>query len=429
MKHRHFQELRLENFRCFREQTARLAPLTLLVGENSTGKTSFLAAVRAICEVAIRCREPDFRETPFDLGTFPEIVHRPSVRAQIPDTFRIGIEAASEPHPFDCSATFKSGAGFAPAVEGGRVTHGSVWIEWQPLTRDDVDFAFGSGEFSEHGELTAMPCDWKSVAGCSLSIMMDENYSNRNWSSDDQNAMGALMVADALFDRPPFASAPLRSSPRRTYDPSRPSPDPQGSYVPTLLSSMQLNNADQWMDLKKKMEGYGRTSGLFDELSVKPFGSSEGAPFQLQIRKFGKRVKGMKRNLIDVGYGVSQALPVLVELFRPDGASMFLLQQPEVHLHPSAQAELGSLFCTAAASGRQLIVETHSEYIMDRVRMDLRDRKADLMPDDVSILFFERSDLEVRIHSVRFDQQGNVLNAPDSYGRFFMDETRRSVGL
>ncbi len=429
MKHRHFQELRLENFRCFREQTARLAPLTLLVGENSTGKTSFLAAVRAICEVAIRCREPDFRETPFDLGTFPEIVHRPSVRAQIPDTFRIGIEAASEPHPFDCSATFKSGDGFAPEIYSGRVIHGSVWIEWQALTRDDVDFTFGSGEFSKRGELTAMPCDWKSVAGCSHFIMMDEDDSNRKWSSDDQNAMGALMVADALFDRPPFASAPLRSSPRRTYDPSRPSPDPQGSYVPTLLSSMQLNNADQWMDLKKKMEGYGRTSGLFDELSVKPFGSSEGAPFQLQIRKFGKRVKGMKRNLIDVGYGVSQALPVLVELFRPDGASMFLLQQPEVHLHPSAQAELGSLFCTAAASGRQLIVETHSEYIMDRVRMDLRDRKTDLTPDDVSILFFERSDLEVRIHSVRFDQQGNVLNAPSSYGRFFMDETRRSVGL
>ena len=57
-------------------QTAHLAPLTLLVGENSTGKTSFLAAVRAICDVAFRQREnPDFREPPYDLGSFPEIVH------------------------------------------------------------------------------------------------------------------------------------------------------------------------------------------------------------------------------------------------------------------------------------------------------------------------------------------------------------------
>ena len=78
MRHRQLQEIRLRDFRCFGEpQTARLAPLTLLVGENSTGKTSFLAAVRAICDVAFRQREPDFRETPFDLGSFPEIVHTP----------------------------------------------------------------------------------------------------------------------------------------------------------------------------------------------------------------------------------------------------------------------------------------------------------------------------------------------------------------
>ena len=126
---------------------------------------------------------------------------------------------------------------------------------------------------------------------------------------------------------------------------------------------------------------------------------------------------------------MSQVLPVLVQLVRPDGPPLFLLQQPEVHLHPSTQAALGSLFCTRAASGKQLIVETHSDYIVDRVRMDIRDGETDLKPENVSILFFERSDLDVRIHSLRFDDQGNVLDAPDSYGRFFMNEMRRSIGL
>ena len=72
---------------------------------------------------------------------------------------------------------------------------------------------------------------------------------------------------------------------------------------------------------------------------------------------------------------------------------------------------------------------THSEYIVDRVRMDIRDQTTDLKPDDVSLLFFDRTDLDVRIHSLRFDEQGNVLDAPDGYGQFFMDETRRSIGL
>ena len=73
---------------------------------------------------------------------------------------------------------------------------------------------------------------------------------------------------------------------------------------------------------------------------------------------------------------------------------MFLLQQPEVHLHPTAQAALGSLFCEIAGRDRQIIVETHSDYIIDRVRMDVRDKKTNLKPEDVSILFFETDGME-----------------------------------
>ena len=77
MDHRPLHELRLRDFRCFREQqAARLAPLTLLVGENSTGKTSFLAAMRATLEVANYNADPDFRASPYDLGSFFEIAYR-----------------------------------------------------------------------------------------------------------------------------------------------------------------------------------------------------------------------------------------------------------------------------------------------------------------------------------------------------------------
>ena len=98
-------------------------------------------------------------------------------------------------------------------------------------------------------------------------------------------------------------------------------------------------------------------------------------------------------------------------------------------MHPSAQAALGGLFCSIAEKGRQVIVETHSDYLLDRVRMDIRDKKTALKPEDVSILYFEPGELEVKIHSLRLDELGNVLDAPPGYGQFFMDETRRSIGL
>ena len=133
------------------------------------------------------------------------------------------------------------------------------------------------------------------------------------------------------------------------------------------------------------------------------------------------------RNLMDVGFGISQVLPTLAALFRADGPSMFLLQQPELHLHPSAQAALGSLFCETASSGRQLIIETHSDYILDRIRLDVRDRRTKLKPEEVAILYFERDGLDVRIHPIRFDEDGNVRDTPPNYRRFFIDEVNRSI--
>ena len=221
----------------------------------------------------------------------------------------------------------------------------------------------------------------------------------------------------------------MRSRPRRTYDPSLLAQDGEGDYIPSYLANLSRRNADEWQLLKAGLEDFGKTSELFDEISIRSFGKSDGDPFQIQVRKFGKRRKGPWRNLIDVGYGVSQALPVLTELLRPDGPTMFLLQQPEVHLHPQAQAALGTLFCQTAAAGRQLVIETHSDYIIDRVRMDVRDGTTELKPEDVSILYFEPGDLSVKVHSVRLDKLGNVLDAPPSYGKFFMDEVNRSIGL
>ena len=190
---------------------------------------------------------------------------------------------------------------------------------------------------------------------------------------------------------------------------------------------MHARNPDEWQKMKNDLEEFGRTSGLFDEIFVRRLGRHEYEPFQLEVRKWGKRRKGARRNLIDVGYGVSQVLPLLVDLLEPNGSSRLLLQQPEVHLHPSAQAQLGSLLCATAGAQCQLIVETHSDYIVDRILLDLRDKRTDLKPDDVSILYFERDDLSVTIHSIRIDDEGNVLDAPAGYRGFFRDELKRVI--
>ena len=450
----------MQNYRCFgsEEQTARLAPLTLLVGPNSTGKTSFLALVRALWDTAIGEVIPNFRELPYDLGSFQDIVHRDGGRGAHAENFiaAFGYNRLNSRYSsirFRAVFEDRDGAPF-PVARTVYREEASWEVRRDSNYRQVLVYTTRNGRWERafvieadyHSESQLLPLGlpfWDHVAG---ELGQHADLQSPEWVSDqapltgdDRLHMRELSTAfwPRRMEERPFATAPIRSSPRRTYDPLLPVPEATGGYVPSYLSGLSRRKPDEWARLHTELEAFGRASGLFDEISVRAFGTTDGDPFQLQVRKFGKRRKGPYRNLIDVGYGVSQVLPVLVELLRgEEGPQMpdqlprpLLLQQPEVHLHPSAQAALGSLFCFVASSGRQLIVETHSDYIVDRVRMDIRDQTTGLKPEDVSVLYFEPRDLDVKIHSIRLDRLGNVLDAPRSYGAFFMDEISRSIGV
>ena len=419
-------KITLKNFRCFREeQTARLAPLTLLVGENSTGKTSFMALIRALWDVAFAERVPDFREPPYNLGSFRDIVHNRGGRGKPAESFEAGFEDSlvSDMDPASFAVTFKERKG-NPFPETRYYEHGGDWQAVKDLENGKQHIRQGSLTGKEYPVVEVDPPFTRDEARLvSFSLLQ------RMLVQDSSNPPFKALLR--IGHERPFSSGPVRSRPLRTYDPSGIWSHPEGDNIPTYLASLYHIDPDGWQILKRQLEHFGRVSGLFDEISIKSFGKAEGTPFQLQIRKFANngRRKGPQRNLIDVGYGVSQTLPLLTELLRADAALMYLLQQPEVHLHPRAQAALGSLFCQLAGKWTQLIVETHSDYLIDRVRMDVRDKKTGLKPEDVSILYFEHGDLDVKIHSIRLDKLGNVLDAPPSYGKFFMEETRRSIGI
>ena len=437
-KHQQFQEITLRDFRCFRErQTVPLAPLTLLVGENSTGKTSFLAAVRAVWDAGNWFGEPDFRRAPYDLGAFPEIVHSRSERANGPSSFSIGFKELKpwlSNRLFDFEVTFESrDAAPAPATIAWR--YEAVSVEQHHTKGESPHFVFKlpSGSFEVNRFVEQQLC--RAAAENDLenfSAYLEPAAESQGYMLEPEHREEFLHLLIRSISFPvqerPFAGTPIHPPPRRTYDPTKLDSDPWGADVPSRFASLEFRDKSGWAVLKGKLDAFGRESGLFDDFSVKQLTKSEGGPFQLQVRKFGKRGrKGPKRNLMDVGFGVSQVLPVLAALFRADGPSMFLLQQPELHLHPSAQAALGSLFCETASSGRQLIIETHSDYIMDRVLLDIRDKRTDLKADDVSILYFERGDRDVSIHSIRIDDEGNVLDTPEGYRRFFKDELNRVI--
>ena len=448
----------IENFRCFGDQqTVPLAPLTLLVGPNSTGKTSFMALIRAMWDVAFRSQVPNFMEEPYNLGSFQDIAHRRGDSSEQAVEFGAGFEHSSfrlGDHPISFSAVFENRTG-TPFPTKRTISHGGLAFEVYLDTdgEHNVKFHWGGGSLHRRPDRGHLRRYSDGAVLLPLAFaFLDSAYEDQPTATleDDEVSVVRHQVAREgipdleplqqmvfeLWDHDeqqsrPFASAPIRSRPRRTYDPVRVTQDPEGEYIPSYLASLSRRRPTEWHKIKTALEEFGRGSGLFEEISVRSFGDTDGDPFQIMVRLPGDASEMHLRNLVDVGYGVSQSLPVLTELLSDNAPSTYLLQQPEVHLHPTAQAALGGLFCHIAANGVQMVVETHSDYLLDRIRMDVRDGKGEpkLKPEDVSILYFERLGASVRIHPIWIDENGNVRDAPNSYGEFFMSESRRSIGL
>ena len=190
--------------------------------------------------------------------------------------------------------------------------------------------------------------------------------------------------------------------------------------------NMARNDKEGWENLRQELTGFGKESGMFADLQVRQLGKSSSDPFQIRIKAHGPEV-----NLIDTGYGISQILPILVNILRPSG-EMLLMQQPEVHLHPRGQAALASLLVQKFNPRRQnplsgCVIETHSDYMIDRARIEIR--RGNIPPDDVSLIYLEKNKQGVQSHNITFDKQGNMENAPSSYGEFFLKESDRLLGF
>ena len=458
----------VSSYRCFgEEQTARLAPVTLLVGENSTGKSSLMAMIRALWDAVYADRVPDFKEEPYDLGSFDEILHDTGGRGTRAPSFAARFEVhtaalrngtRSKP----CKAEVEFGPHqAAPTPVRRRVLCDGCWLEQDLSAAGFGGIRFGTPQGAWKSEASDGRRAFASNAADVLPPLDSALWHLRRIADEDRPAVsrveslpgspeftaeiveeirqrirrfpGGRLHRSRPYDRArPFASAPTRSRPRRTYDPARAAPDAEGDYVPTHLAWLSLHEPDTWQKLQHRLEDFGRAAGLFDEIRVRRLGRTASDPFQLQVRKFGNGRKGPIHSLADMGYGVSQILPLAAELLRDDSPQTLLVQQPEVHLHPSAQAALGALLCEVAAGdrhGRRLIIETHSDFIIDRVRMSVRDQVGGMRPEDVSIVYFERDGHDVVIHNLRVDKKGSLLDAPPGYRQFFLDELQRSIDL
>lgn len=446
---RKLESLVFKNVRCFAGRyEIPLLPLTFLVGDNSSGKSTFLALYRIAWDLAYSrgYRRIDFNEPPFLLGGYDQIANYRGGRAGRAASFEVGLRfprsqsqqkvlfGADETLNKELTVKFEQ-SGSHPVIAEERMQLGKVALTISRPT-SDARPTFTLVYEGETYELKANDAD-SPLRFLDRDRPSDPSLlryyfaqSPKDLSSDQAKLVPPPIALQALEEllrtrhQPagarPSASAPVRTRPERVYTPISDSPVPEGGHVPMVLARMFFEDKPRWEKLKETLDEFGKGAGLFRSIEIKTLGRHEGDPFQLRFK-----LDGPSTNVLDMGYGVSQILPILVDVLLSNGGKSHLLQQPEVHLHPKGQAELGTFVATLASKGRHnFLIETHSDYIIDRVRMDVRDGKG-VNADDVQILFFDRSSGEVKIHPIKLDRRGDLIDPPLTYRKFFLEEENR----
>ncbi|WP_191908148.1 AAA family ATPase [Hypericibacter terrae] len=440
-------QIKLTNFRCFADAPAvEVLPVTFLVGENSAGKTTFLAAVRLLLESFIRSPQNPFNREPYFLGGFDQLAH-----------YRGGVRGRAKQMCFELMVpASQDGSAPASARPSRRQTaatrHRFVFVKGSPqpeLTAYEFE-AEGTSLVLNLADKVTVKLVKDGVELFELKpkrlppvgvIRKDLSYLRFVFDEisfglkpEIKAAEGIEPIAAEIFDRfressrfvmrRVFASAPVRTQPLRTYTPSEIIASAEGAHVPLEMARQKINSPAEWKTVHDKLAQFGKNSGLFDDIDIRMLGKRDGDPFQIMVRTGGPPM-----NIVDVGYGVSQALPIIYQLEQIRQHDTFLLQQPEVHLHPKAQAELGTLIArlSKARANALYMLETHSDYIIDRVRMEVAGGRLDHR--NVTIIFFDRMEHEVRARNIYLSESGEILDAPNNFRKFFLEEHQRLLGL
>lgn len=457
----------IENARCFRDTGfIPITPITFLTGENSSGKTSFFALMYEAITSFFGYFSPD-EEMGFDLGSFDDLLHKSpghSSPREYSVRFRVPFNAPQDPVFSDeisdvtLSLTYGEFRG-QRVITRLVISLGAIYVS---LRKTEKSIVITSTLPTGECEVRVSPKESSFYTSSDIDgyyrvrRMIDAVRQGLRGSRADNQFNTAISRSSkansSMFLRtlnlsvvalehiynslswPIQGTAPIRSAPKRVYLIGSSGQSNPADRVPLALNQLKLYEPEKWSLVRKKLAQFGVSTGLFHDVDVQRLkGRKRDAPFELIITH-----GDIQSNIKDVGYGISQVIPFVVDLIiaeiehsskRGPAVGMHYIQQPEIHLHPAAQAALGTfLYDFSRSTGNYFVIETHSDFVIDRMRQHVR-RDKEKTSDRCSLLFFEDVGSQSRIHPIGFDSKGNVLNAPASYRKFFLTEEMRNFGV
>lgn len=407
-------ELRIQNFKSWADTgLMRLAPITGFFGTNSSGKSSilqFLLMLKQTVEATDRSQVLNFGDTNsfVELGTFYDVIHNHKTSQPLEFSLEIG---GFDKLPLLFNASVKA---FEPlgqiALEKFSYSVGgdtSGIYRTEKGTYSAFDSLIG-----ELGNIQGTPNYFYDFAYMIKTPTDDSDFDENGMSKFLRSLSGDVLTVYNIFHSI-YYIGPLRSHPARIYTWGGMAPSDVGRYGENAIQSLIASKL-QLKDVLEHVVYWLKEMGLIEEFLVEPI-AKHRREYEVRIKK---NSQSPYVSLTDVGFGVSQVLPILALCYYVPEESIILLEQPEIHLHPSAQSVLADFLIDVIKERKlQIILESHSEHLLRRLQRRIAEEK--LSPDAAALYFCEIENGISSLTSLSLDPFGNITNWPKD---FFGDE-------
>ncbi|MYK94023.1 DUF3696 domain-containing protein, partial [Candidatus Poribacteria bacterium] len=257
----------------------------------------------------------------------------------------------------------------------------------------------------------------------SILIHIQNCYGQSSKESDISKILTLFSSAfEELFSHV-YYLGPVRARPRRHYhwDGSHPEDIGRWGYkaIDALLSArvnkLTIQREEQVVPVEVQISEWLREMDLAHSFSLERTDTRGGKNYDVRIQK---SEHGAKVTLADMGFGLSQFLPVLVLCYYAPEGSTLILEQPGIHLHPKVQSELADLLIEVITKRNlQILIESHSEHLLNRLQRRVAEEK--IAADQTALYFCQHTDGVSKIDKLDMDELGNITNWPEN---FFGDE-------
>lgn len=437
--YRMLTNLRIQNFKSWKDTgSIRLAPITVFFGANSAGKTSllqFLLMLKQTSESSDRSRVVHFGDdnSLVKLGTFQDLIFEHDVKNSLEFEFAWKLPEPLEFKDIKMLHHEAESIAFGASIvsSGDKQGVGYLWYEASDHG-GSVEIRLDARADYRPGEYKLSGLRLRQFAGPRVRRARPLPSPVRFYGFPDEVAayyQNAGITSDLALELERQMKrvrylGPLRDRPKRSYTWAGEVPEHVGfdgdGAVAALLAATDRKLSG---GIKQKSQPFQtviaewlKRLGLLESFEAKKIAPNR-KDYEVRVRTRGS---SKDVDLTDVGFGISQVLPVVVESFYVPPHSTVIIEQPELHLHPRVQSELADMFIAAIhvrenSDDRcvQFLIESHSEHFLQRLQRRIAEGK--LKPKDVALYFCEPGREGSTLRELAIDVYGEIANWPDDF--------------